>query len=367
MSVGFGILGAGAVSRHFTAALKHVHGAEAIAVASRTQSQASAFAAEHGMSQWYSDYGKLVSDPRVDVLYVATPAGLHHEHCLLAIEAGKAVLCEKPFAASAAQARQVVDAARARGVFCMEAMWMRFVPLVRDLAMRVGRGDIGALRALQADLSFPIPFSEGSRYYDAGLGGGSLLDLGVYPISLATMLLGQPTDVYAAQIAGPGGVDQQMTVTLAYPEALATLTCGFTGTGRNGAYLIGAEGFIEVDAPIYAPTSMRITRTGVAVAQGADEQGGLSRRLERTPGAIELRRRLGPWLKPILRGNRERVTKHFRGYGYQFEAEEVIRCITAGNTESAIMPLDESVAVMDIVDAARRAANQDRIGGALLG
>lgn len=358
MPVGFGILGAGTISRHFTAALQHVHGAEAIAVASRTESRASSFAADFGISQWYSDYGKLVSDPRVDVLYVATPAGLHHEHSLLAIEAGKAVLCEKPFAASAAQARQVVDAARARGVFCMEAMWMRFVPLVRDLATRVGRGDIGALRSLQADLSFPIPFSEGSRYYDADLGGGSLLDLGVYPVSLATMLLGQPTDVRAAQITGPGGVDEQMTVSLAYPEALATLTCGFTGTGRNGAYIIGTEGFIEVDAPVYAPTSMRITHTGAAVPQVGDAQGGLSRRLERMPGAIELRRRLGPWLKPTVRGNRERVTKHFRGYGYQFEAEEVIRCIAAGKTESAIMPLDASIAAIDIVDAARRAANQ---------
>ena len=360
MPVGFGILGAGAISRHFVSALDLVRDAQVVAVASRTESRASAFAGELGIPHWYADYERLVSDPRVNVVYVATPAGLHHEHSLLAIEAGKAVLCEKPFATSAAQARRVAQAARTRGVFCMEAMWMRFLPLVRDLARRVSRGDIGSVRTLQADLSFPIPFAEGSRYYDARLGGGSLLDLGVYPVSLTSMLLGQPTDVLAAQTTGPGGVDAQMVVTLAYPEALATLTCGFTGTGRNGAYIMGTEGSIEIDAPIYAPTSMRITRTGAAVPKGGGEQGGLSRRLERLPGAIELRRRLGPYLKPLVRGNRERVTRHFRGYGYQFEAEEVVRCIQAGSAESAIMPLDETIAVMDIVDAAGNAARRAR-------
>lgn len=358
MPVGFGILGAGAISRHFVAALGMVHEAEVVAVGSRTEARASAFATEFGISQWYSDYGRLVSDPRVDVVYVATPAGLHHEHSLLAIDAGKAVLCEKPFATTAAQAREVAGAARKREVFCMEAMWMRFLPLVRDLATRVARGEIGAVRTLQADLSFPIPFTEDSRYYDASVGGGSLLDLGVYPVSLASMLLGRPIDVQGAQTAGPGGVDEQMVVTLAYPDALATLTCGFTGTGRNGAYIMGTEGFIEVDPPIYAPTSMRVTRTGATVSQGDDDQGRLLRRLERVPAAIELRRRLGPGLKPIIRRNRERVTKHFRGYGYQHEAEEVVRCIGAGSTESAIMPLDETIAAMDIIDAARKAAQR---------
>ena len=360
MPVGFGILGAGTISRHFVASLDHVSGAYAVAVASRTESRAKALANDFGVSQWYSSYEKLVSDPRVDIVYVATPAGLHDAHSRLAIEAGKAVLCEKPFATDAAKARQVVEAARKRGVFCMEAMWMRFLPLVRELATRIERGDIGAVRSFQADLSFPIPFAEGSRYYDASLGGGSLLDLGVYPVSLVSMLLGRPDRVEAVQTIGQGGVDEQMAVTLAYPDALAMLTCGFTGTGRNGAFIIGTEGFIEIDAPIYAPTNMHITRTGEATPRGDSDEAGLSPRLERLPGMIELRRRLAPRLKPILRGNREHIRKHFRSYGYQYEAEEAVRCIESGRTESAIMPLDETIAVMDIVDAARKAARRAR-------
>ncbi len=360
MPVRFGILGAGTISRHFVASLDRARGAEVVAVASRSEARAKAFAEELGIAQWHAGYDRLVSNPRVDVVYVATPAGLHHAHSLLAIEAGKGVLCEKPFTTDASQARRVVEAARARGVFCMEAMWMRFLPLVRELATRVGRGDIGALRSLQADLSFPVPFIEGSRHYDASLGGGSLLDLGVYPLSLASMLLGAPTDVQALQTSGPGGVDAQMAVTLAYPEALAMLGCGFTGTGRNGAFIVGTEGFIEIQAPIYAPTSMLITRTGEIAAPSDDGGGGLSRHLERLPRMIELRRRLAPRLKPLLRGNRERVSKHFRGYGYQYQAEEVVRCVEAGRTESTIMPLDETIAVMDIVDAARKAAHRAR-------
>jgi len=356
MPVGFGILGAGAISRHFVSALSLVPEAEVVAVASRTEANASAFASEFGIPSWYSDYEHLVSDPRVDLVYVATPAGLHHQHSILAISAGKAVLCEKPFATNAARARDVAEAARSRGVFCMEAMWMRFLPLIRDLESRIARGDIGAVRGLNANLSFPIPCVEGSRYYDPELGGGSLLDLGVYPVSLASMLLGSPRHVHAVQSMAPSGVDTQMTVTLEYPEALATLSCGFTGTGQNGAYIMGSEGYIEVDAPIYAPTTMRVTHTGVATPADGGSPSSASSRLDRIPAATELRRRLGPRLKPILRGNRQRVTKHFRGHGYQYEAAEVVRCLAAGETESGIMPLDESVAVMDILDAARKAA-----------
>jgi predicted dehydrogenase len=356
VSVGFGILGAGTISHHFVSALALVREAEVVAVASRTEANASAFASEFAIPHLYSDYEDLFSDPRVDVVYVATPAGLHHEHSLLAIESGKAVLCEKPFATNAARARKVVAAARARGVFCMEAMWMRFLPLVRDLQTRVARGDIGAVRALNANLSCPIPFAESSRYYEPDLGGGSLLDLGVYPVSLASMLLGPPAGVHAVQMLVPSGVDTQMTVILEYPESLATLTCGFTGTGQNGAFIVGSEGYIEVEAPIYAPTRMHITRTGIAPPPDGNGPSSTARRLERIPAAVELRRRLAPRLKPLLRGDRQRVTKHFRGHGYQYEAAEVVRCLTAGEAESGIMPLDETVAVMDILDAARKAA-----------
>ena len=357
MPIGFGILGAGMISRHFVSALKHVPEARVVNVASRTKSRASAFASEFKVSRWCADYEELVSDPDVDVVYVSTPAGLHHEHSLLAIAAGKAVLCEKPFATTAAQAREVVSAARKKQVFCMEAMWMRFLPLMRELDVRVKRGDIGTIRALSADLCFSIPYADGSRYYDPELGGGSLLDLGIYPVSLTSMLLGQPTNVIASKNVAPSGVDDQMSIVLKYPEAIATLTCGFTGTGRNGAYIMGSSGFMTIDPPIYASTGMCITKTETIHKSKGNTFQVPTGKFELNSMMVELRRRLGPTLKPILRRNRERVRRHFRGFGYQYEATEVVRCLGVGKLESPIMPLDETIAVMEILDIVREAAN----------
>jgi predicted dehydrogenase len=348
----WGVLGAGTVSRHFASSLRLLPDAEVVSVASRTPASARRLAAELGIPGCHETYEALLADPRVDAVYVATPAALHRDHCLLSLAAGKAVLCEKPFALDAAQAREVAEGARRRGLFCMEAMWMRFIPAIRDLRERVRGGDIGEVVSLEAELRYPVPMREGSRHHDPALGGGALLDLGIYPLSLAFHLLGAPSALVARATFAPTGVDDQASVLLSYPRALASLSCGFVGTGRNGATVIGTRGAIEVEPPIHSPHALTITRW--PEAGPAAEASGVRRALERLPLAVELRRRLAPRIRPLIRRNRTRVAHHFRGFGYQFEAAEAMRCIRAGLTESPVMPLDESVAILEAMDEIRR-------------
>jgi predicted dehydrogenase len=349
-AIRWGILGAGRVSHEFAHSLRLVPDARIAAVASRTREHAERLAGELGVRA-YSDLSAFFADPDIDVVYIATPAGLHEEHALAAIGDGKAVLCEKPFAASAASARRIAEAARAAGVFCMEAMWMRFVPLVRELKAMLERGEIGDVRLLQAELGFPIPYREGSRYYDAALGGGALLDLGVYPLSLAFYLLGLPSDTHAFVISDHG-VDEQVCVTLQYPNALAQLTCTFANRARNNAFVLGSRGQIEIDAPLYAPTGMTVTRSP-ALDSGGGPRPSWEPLIDKRPRLVELRRRLTPTLKPLVRRNQQRITRHFPGFGYQFEAEEAMRCMWAKELESPLMPLGETVALLELLDRLR--------------
>jgi predicted dehydrogenase len=349
-SIRWGVLGSGRVSQEFVHSLRLLPHARLCAIASRTRDHAERFAAEHGVRA-YADLAAFFADPDIDIVYIATPPALHEEHALAAIGNGKAVLCEKPFATSAASARRIAEAAREARVFCMEAMWMRFIPLVRELKTLIERGEIGDVRLLQAELGFPIPYREGSRYYDLTLGGGVLLDLGVYPLSLAFYLLGLPSDVQAF-VASDHGIDEQVCVTLQYPNALAQLTCTFANRTRNSAFLLGTGGQIEIDAPLYAPTGMTLTRSPArAGAPGAARPW--EPLVDKRPLLVELRRRLTPTLKPLLRRNQQRITRNFSGFGYQFEAEEAMRCMWANELESPIMPLGETVALLELLDRLR--------------
>lgn len=348
-TIRWGVLGASRVSREFAHCLGLLPRARLTAIASRTREHAEQLARELGVRA-YSDLEAFFADPDIDVVYVATPPALHEEHALAAIAQGKAVLCEKPFATSPAAARRIASAAREAGVFCMEAMWMRFIPLVRELRALLQRGEIGDVRLLHAELGFPVPYREGSRHYDAAQGGGVLLDLGIYALSLAFFLLGLPSDAHAF-VQSDHGVDEQVCVTLQYPNALAQLTCTFANTARNNALLLGTRGQIELDAPLYAPTGMTITHSDASA-------GGAAARaweplVDKLPRLVELRRRITPTLKPLLRRNQARITRHFPGFGYQFEAEEAIRCMWANELESPIMPLGETVALLELVDRLR--------------
>lgn len=310
----WGVLAAGHIASDFVTALRRHTTQDVVAVGSRSLSKAQAFADAHGIPAAHGSYEDLVAEPGVDVVYVASPQSRHMHDALLAIEAGKHVLVEKPFALDAVQARRIVDAARAKGVFCMEAMWAKFLPHWSAIRETVASGVIGDVVSVRAEHDQWFPWDPSFRLFSAELGGGALIELGIYPLTLAIDLLGFPTSVSAHGTVTATGVDGQETIVLRHEGgAVATLHASVLGVGENAASIIGTRGRIDVEGWFYLPASFTVTlRDGVRV------------RYENA--AVD---------------------------GLQFEAAEVARCISAGLVESPRMPLDETVRVMALMDEIR--------------
>ncbi|GAA4351503.1 Gfo/Idh/MocA family protein [Angustibacter luteus] len=318
----FGVIGTGGIASVMTSDIALLPDVEVVAVGSRSAASAERFAGAHGVPRAHGSYADLVADPDVDAVYVATPHPGHLDAALLAIEAGKAVLIEKPFTMNAAQAREIVDAARARGVFCMEAMWTRFLPHVLRIRELVAAGALGEITTVTADHDQWFAFDPEHRLFSPELGGGALLDLGVYPVSFASMLLGTPSQVTARADFGPTGVDAQTSMIFEYASgAHAVLSTTMRAAGPCQAAIVGTEGRIEIDTTWYAPTS------------------------------FVFRPRVG---EPEVWTEEPAPDEH---KGLRFEAAEVARCLREGLTESPAMPLDETVAIMETLDQVR-----DQIG-----
>lgn len=347
----WGILGSGYVAGNFANGLRYARGSVLHAVASRRIETAASFAAEHGPTVVAHDsYESLVADPRVDVVYVATPNECHVEHSLLAIAAGKHVLCEKPMALDQDQSRRIFDAARARGVFCMEGMWMRCSPAVRHVLAAVNAGVIGEPRFFAAQLGNVNVPAPSSRLF-APPGGGALLDLGVYLVSFAHAVFGAPVKIAATAVIGSTGVDEQVSMLLSYSGGRqATLTASLVCPLTNASSLHGTRGLVCVDAPLYFPESYSLTRvTPQALAGRAPRVSGL-RRLKQAPLLRPAVDRLRA-LKTLAKSSRVRLPPH--GTGLSVEAEEVARCLRAGLKESPLVPQADSLAVMGILDTVR--------------
>ena len=260
-------------------------------------------------------YERLVSDPEVDAVYIATPHAFHREHALLAIAAGKPVLVEKAFTRNGAEARSVVGAARSAGVFCMEAMWTRFLPHMVEARRLVAEGVLGELVHISADFGGSPEYDPASRNFDPALAGGALLDLGVYPINFIHDFLGAPGAVRALGALAPTGVDLRETVILSFPErrAMGTALSSFAADTARLASISGTEGRIDFGHDYYGPSGFSLTRAG----------------------------------------RREVVFKQATELGWQFQVAEVARCVRDGAAESEVMPLSATVEVMDVLDAAR--------------
>jgi predicted dehydrogenase len=296
--------------------LQHVEGAAAVAVGSRAQESADRFAAEHSLGRAHPTYEALVTDDEVDVVYVATPHPGHHAAAMMAIEAGKAVLVEKPFTMDAAEAESLVTAARDRGVFLMEAMWARFVPWAVRLRALLADGTLGEVREVIADHGQWFPLDSSHRLFAPELGGGALLDLGVYPVSFASMVLGTPARITAVSDPAFTGVDATTSMIMQYAGgAHAVLTATLTASGPTTAAVVGTDARVQVDGPFYTPTGFTLTRRD---------------------------------------GTSERFDQPVEGRGMWCEAAEVVRCLRAGRLESDVMPLDETVAIMATMDEVRR-------------
>lgn len=351
-TVRWGIFGTGVIAAKLAADMGHAPSAVLAGVASRDPDRARAFAARHGAATHHESYEALAADPGIDAIYVATPNALHRTHALMALGAGKAVLCEKPFALTAAQAREMADTARAAGVFCMEAMWTRFLPVIAGLRTRVAAGEIGEATLIRASMGFPADPDPASRFNDPDLGGGALLDLGVYGVSLAQMLFGPPARVAAEAVIGPTGVDRQVTLQLGWPGRTAVIAASHMAELANRLEIAGTRARIEVEAPFLQATRARtIAFAPAPVDGGGGSEGGVKTLLKRTG--------LWPVARAVARSLTGRagtaVTGSFPGNGYQFELEEVARCLAAGETESPVMGLDDTIAVMETLDRARAA------------
>ena len=314
----WGILGTGGIASAFVDDLASLDGATVVAVGSRRQDSADAFARRHGIDTSCSTYDELVSREDVDVVYVATPHSAHHDAAMLAIEAGKAVLVEKPFTLNAAQAQSLVAAARGRGTFLMEAMWTRFLPHMVRLRELLVTGALGDVRTVIADHGQWFARDAAHRMFDPALGGGALLDLGVYPVSFASMVLGAPTRITAVSEPAFTGVDATTSLVLAHEGgAQAVLTCSLEAAGVNRASVAGTEARVDIDPTWYAATSMRVIGRDKTVLETYDAA---------LPG----------------------------GKGLRLQAAEVAMCLREARTESVVMPLDETVAIMATMDEARR-------------
>jgi predicted dehydrogenase len=311
----WGILGAGGIAGSFADAVNAHTRAQLAAVGSRNRDRASRFATAHHIPTTHLGYRHLVEDPRVDAVYVATPHSEHREHALLAIEAGKHVLVEKAFTRNTGEAEEVFAAARAAGVFVMEAMWTRFLPHVAALHQVVGAGEIGEIVNISADHGQRFAFDPKSRLFDPQLAGGALLDLGVYPVSFAHDFLGVPDSVHAVGQLTETGVDGQISMVLTYgAQVQATLSTTLWSKTPTRAHISGTEGSIGVEGSFYAPTSFTLTRNDG-----------------------------GRWTfdRPSARG-------------LQFEAAEVARCVAEGRTQSDRMTWDHTLEVMRTMDEVRR-------------
>jgi predicted dehydrogenase len=307
----WGIVGPGRIAENVVRDFAVVDGARAVAVASRSADRAADFAHRHGMERAHGSYAAILDDPDVDVLYLATPHPQHHALALAGLRAGKALLVEKAFTATTEGAAEVVDLARATGLFTMEAMWTRFQPAVVALRKLVADGAIGEVRSVQADLGVQRAFDPADRIFDLALGGGAMLDLGVYVVSFAQMLLGTPDTVTATGSLFANGADAESGVLLGWADGRsATLTMSLRCALPGSARVFGTGGWIDVLPRFHHPETIVLHRAGA---------------------------------EP------EPITRPPLGGGYSHELIEVSDGVREGRSESAVMPLADTLDVQRVL------------------
>lgn len=312
----WGILGTGAIAAKFAEGLKLVPDAELLAVGSRAAKTAEKFADAFQIPHRHAGYDRLANDGDVDVIYVATPHPLHMENTLMCLRAGRAVLCEKPLAVNAKQATSMVNTARNKRLFLMEAMWTRFLPVMVKVRQLLDREVIGEVRLLQADFGFKGRWNPKSRLFNPELAGGALLDVGVYTVSFASMVFKKPPkEISAMAHIGKTGVDEQSAMLFGYEDGqMAVLSCAVRTDTPQQAFIMGTKGTIRIYPRFWRATSATIS----------------------------------------VEGRKDRVLEvPLEGYGLDHQAREVMRCLRAGKLESDVMPLDESIQIMKTMDKIR--------------
>lgn len=314
-TVKWGIMGPGGISDNFASELKHAPGAELVAVGGRSKEKAKAFAAKHGVPRAYGSCAELAADPEVEIVYIGTLHPIHKENVLTLLAAGKSILCEKPFTVTAAEAREIVALARQRGLFAMEAMWTRYLPVIRQAREWLRSGVIGEVKLLKAEFGFDAGWNPEGRLLDREKGGGTLLDAGIYPVSLASMVFGgRPSRIQSTARIGVTGVDEQFSLLFDYEGgATASLHGSVLLDMNNDAWIYGTKGKIHIPNFLAAKEATL-----------------------------------------FVNGEEPKTVRDDRTFvGHAFQAIEAMNCLREGRLESADMTLDETVELMETLDAIR--------------
>ena len=308
----WGILGCGRIARSFCEDLANVQDAEVYAVASQSGNRLREFANDFGAQKQYNNYIDLVKDESVDAIYVATPHSYHKEHSILCLKHQKPVLCEKPFALDADETKKMIDVANENSTFIMDAFWVRFLPIYKDVLQMVENKTLGDLKMMRSDFGFNAPFDPMGRLYNKSLGGGSLMDIGVYPVFATLLFMGFPNEIKTISNIGKTDVDEQIAVVFGY----------------NDGRLANMYASIEVESPVDVDLYF--------------EKGWV--RIQRTK----------KFFRQLIVNEKDQPQKmktyDIQGYGLHFEAEEVMRCVREGVNESPMMPHQFTIQFLEVID-----------------
>ncbi len=320
-TIRWGILGCGRIARKFASDLQLAQDAKLVAVGSRSKQNAESFCSEFPVQYAHDSYESLVANPEVDVIYIATPHNLHYENTLLCLNNNKAVLCEKPFAMNAHQTKEMIRVAKEKKVFLMEALWTKFLPHYIKMQEMISQDKLGEIKSVLINFGFkpiePIP----ARLYDPALGGGTIMDIGIYNVFMAMSVLGKPDNIEAVMTSAYTGVDEQCAVTFQYKNnVLAQLFSTFSSNLATEAEINGTEGRIRLTSRFYAPDSTIEYYSG-------------------RPDSKEI--------IPVEKEN---------GWGYQYEARHVNDCLRKGLTESPVVSHADTISLMETLDAIRKKA-----------
>jgi predicted dehydrogenase len=313
----WGIIGAGNIAGRFAEDLKLLPQARLKAVSSRSADRASAFSKRYNIPDWHDSWDAIAADPEVDIVYVATHHPHHFQNARSCLEAGKAVLCEKPITMNRRELDILVRIARGKKAFLMEAIWTRFLPSTRKVLEFMDKGELGKLTGVDADFGFRLEFDRAHRLFDPAKGGGALLDIGIYPVFISQLMAGPPVKLQATARFAPSGVDHSCNMIFEHGnEVVSSLNCTLLSDSPTEANLLFEDGWIRMESWWLCPGPITIYRKG------------------RKPKRVKFR-------EP--------------GNGYHYEAAEVMQCLDRGLTESPSLPLDFSLDLMGTLDAVRAA------------
>ena len=311
----WGLLGPGLIAQQFAEDLKVVEGASLYAVASNSLERAGAFGQKYGSEKIYDSYEALVNDPNVDAVYIATPHNFHLKNTLLCLNAGKPVLCEKPLTVNAGETRILIDAASKNKVFLLEAVWTRYLPIFSEIRKWLDDGAIGDITLLSSTFGFSLPMGKEQRWLNPQLAGGTLLDMGVYPVSTSQWVMGQmPASFSARAVLAETGVDILTSVLLKYPNGvISQFNTNFVSDNVNDMYIYGSKGYIRIYANYWGSSKATLSVAGQDLT----------------------------------------VSRPLRASGFEYEIEETMRCVRAGLLQSPGMPHAQTLANMELLDAIR--------------